>query len=183
RLAESDKPEIRTAAKDALKWENRWDGVQAQQEAENAATAGEKLRILPTEVALPDSLSEVIGGVWGCARDRGCTLLYTEGADEAFVLPNDCFAAPEQPVEAQSKPESNPRAVLEPAPFYGVGCKGTRLVRTDDGWANVSALDAERGEAQSARLREGFARGDIEIRTVESRQIFVGGEPVGEPFE
>ncbi len=38
-------------------------------------------------------------------------------------------------------------------------------------------------DAQRARLRQSFERGDIEIRKVESRQIFVGGEPVGEPFE
>jgi hypothetical protein len=36
---------------------------------------------------------------------------------------------------------------------------------------------------RSARQAAALAAGQVEIRTVERRQVFVGGEPVGQPFE
>ncbi len=178
RLAESDKPEIRTAAKDALKWEDRWDGVQAQAASEDTRQAIAKLRVLPQGAAVPEALQPLVGAAWPCSLGEGCTLLFSESGSQAILFSGSCYPAL---VEVEAAAEIAASAIVKGPPPYG--CNPIAFRKGEDGWVRVDQSLDRYTDAQRARLRQSFERGDIEIRKVESRQIFVGGEPVGEPFE
>lgn len=59
-----------------------------------------------------------------------------------------------------------------------------RLVRPSDKWveAEGNTLD-QRSDEERAAAEQGFKAGQIEVRPVQRRQVFVGGVPVGDPFE
>jgi hypothetical protein len=43
--------------------------------------------------------------------------------------------------------------------------------------------NADEQKLANTRRKTAAVRGDIEIRTVERKQVFLGGEPVGQAFE
>ena len=49
-------------------------------------------------------------------------------------------------------------------------------------WAKASRERTEPADEKQA-IAAGFAAGKVEIRTVPRRQAYVGGVPVGDPFE
>ncbi|QIG80990.1 DUF4153 domain-containing protein [Sphingosinithalassobacter tenebrarum] len=181
RLGESDKAEVRSAAKEALAWKNRWEGVQEQAASENTQQAMAKLRVLPQDAAVPEALQALVGTSWPCSLGGGCTLLFSEGGSEAFLFSGSCYPAPVEQEAGADERRPLASAVVEGAPPYG--CEPIPFRKGEEGWVRADQGPDRYTDAQKARLREGFERGDIEIRTVESRQLFVGGEPVGEPFE
>ena len=60
----------------------------------------------------------------------------------------------------------------------------TPLLRLPGGsWGQVNAEVADTPAEANNRRKTAASRGDIEIRTVERKQVFLGGEPVGQAFE
>ena len=47
----------------------------------------------------------------------------------------------------------------------------------------IGAGRDQRSDAERAAAEQGFKSGQIEVRPVQRRQVFVGGVPVGDPFE
>jgi hypothetical protein len=62
-------------------------------------------------------------------------------------------------------------------------CREATRYRFQDGkWEQGSSARAVSTEDDQAIIT-GYAAGKVEIRTVPRRQVYIGGVPVGEPFE
>jgi hypothetical protein len=158
-VTEGATPEIRAAARVAAKADlnTRYD-VQRQQVAAIGIEA--RLVIKPQTVPLPAPLRQVLTNFNGCTKAARCVLFYQPGATSA---------------------------VLVGKPWSGADRVDARQLRAADGvWNEVPDFEtiaeaeiAKRNMRQAAAL----AAGQVDIRTVGRRQVFVGGEAVGEPFE
>ncbi|QNQ10907.1 DUF4153 domain-containing protein [Sphingomonas alpina] len=162
RLAKSSKTAIATRAKEAAGKENRWQVTQIEEGRDEADKLVNRLRVLPKPVPLPYALRQKLTGFESCGSFGRCTVFYSPSATEAIVLREDCVARPES---------SNVCAV---ARFWQHGSEWRSVLGGE--WRGLS-------DAQQAALKRGAAAGSFEIRTVPRRQVFVGGVPVGEPFE
>ncbi|TFU03053.1 DUF4153 domain-containing protein [Polymorphobacter arshaanensis] len=158
-VTEGKTPEIRAAAAVAAKADRnaRYD-VQRQQVA--AIGIEERLVIKPQTVPLPASLRQSVSDYAGCTKTARCVLFYEPGATRA-VLVGRLWAGAER-VEARLLRE-----------YAGAWNETT-------GFQSEPVAEIDKRNAQQAAA---LAAGQVEIRTVERRQVFVGGEPVGEPFE
>jgi Domain of unknown function (DUF4153) len=158
RLAKSGKtPAIRVAAAKALKLENRWSG---NPESDVAALKS-RIKILPVEVAIPEALSAAIARQDNCQSAKRCLLLYEAGNDEAMQLIQYCE-----------------------------DCAATtnHYVREGGEWRISSGLNTDL-DSPDARKRRNTAvgksidAGNVTVREVKRRQVFVGDEPVGNVFD
>lgn len=164
RLARSPKPAIRTAAAKALAAKGRWDIRRPERQPDVQAAFLEKAVIHPAGTKLPPQLVEaLLAEAVDCGRkgsDRRCVVRYQPGASEAILIhwwEGCATCVPEARVYNRSSSGRWARAHSGPplqAPDY--------------------AGIAERRAAE---------RGEIEVREVKRRQVFVGDKPVGEPFE
>jgi hypothetical protein len=118
--------------------------------------------VLPRAVQLPPALLERLTELYLCGEKGECAVLYTPGNDEAF-------------------------AVLS----ADLG-RTTRLTRGNGDWrgaaVTISAAavtDAEQDARSTANERRADAirAGKVNIREVRKRQVFIGDEPVGQPFD
>jgi hypothetical protein len=165
RLAQSPRPAIRTAAANALAAKDRWALAEAARVPDAKAVFMNRVQIVPVPVALPDALMDaVIASFDPCSQGNGkdsCFIRYFADAGEAVVV---------------SRPPNCRGCVFE-ARYYA---------REPDGrWAKADSRRApdRPDEAALVDQRIGAALGEIEVREVKRRQVFVGDKPVGEPFE
>ena len=175
RLKASSDAEIRRTATDIAKKERRWDIDQAEPDpAPRLAALEKRLRILPRPVAVPPGLGEVLMSERACGSDEArCTLWLSQASSEALVFQDDCFDS----IEKQPEPTTfHARSLSCTAP--------RRFVAVSGKWAEAEANElARRSDADRAAAEQSFKSGAIEIRPVQRRQVFVGGVPVGDPFE
>jgi len=188
---------VREAAAAALRGENKYTVTAASEQRQRADILHGRLRILPAKVALPSDLRTRLAAYDACGEEGDCTILYTPGANEVFVArsspPQSC--GQKRPCVAVTEP-----GVSAIAAELATGrVSAVRLVRDAKGWLDgdgASLSDpalAPSSEARKARAVEGKAEydrkaaavrsGSVEVREVRRRQVFVGGEPVGQPFE
>jgi len=166
RLARSGNPTIKAGAVKAAKAERRWElhDLESAQRAGKRRDAVVRLtRVLPAGRALPPGLRDLLAGDYTtCSDGKGCTA-FLIGDREALVFHQQCFEAPR----------------------LGPGCVDpTNYVVKDGKWIDADSGPASNpDEARRAALDAAFAAGAIEVRTVPRRQAFIGGVPVGEPFE
>jgi len=65
-----------------------------------------------------------------------------------------------------------------------IGRYGVKLLRqSDDGWKNISYRDRSLTTDETKAMNKAFSLGHVEIRTVEKRQVFIDGKPIGTAFE
>lgn len=184
RLRKSAVAAIRTTANEAFTAKNRWEAPDGEQAVREEAL-DKTLRILPAGTPLPPELREVIAGNWQC-RGKPCTLTFLPGGRDAVLLIDSCFlpvpAVTPSPTPA-AKPGS-PAVATKPAAIYCPTPGPDRYVLADNKWIIADKLPKPAADT-SARTRAaaGFNSGAVEIRKVERRQVFVGGEPVGDAFE
>lgn len=171
KLQKSANATIRAKATEAAKAENRWD-VPDNTETQAVVDLEKTLRILPAGTALPDELRTSIGREVQCNSGRNCTLFFMPGGKEAVLIPDFCFVT--------SSPQS--ANCMNPAV--------TRYVLNGDKWGYSTQNlgdDYEKMAAQATeqarRIEPAYKAGQIEIRPVTRRQVFVGDLPVGDPFE
>lgn len=175
-LAASNNPALRRIAADIAKKKSRWDIEQSEPDpAPRLAALDKRLRIIPRTVALPPALREALTGYQACgtSADRPCTLIYEAGATRALVLNDNCF---------RDLPEPDPKD----SAFAAAGrCSDpTHLIQTGSEWRVFAPNDVlALTPAQRQSIEDGYRVGKIEVRPVQRRQVFVGGEPVGDPFE
>ena len=103
-----------------------------------------------------------------CLNGKGCTAFFV-GDGEALVLQQQCFeAARDKSANRISETCVNP----------------DRYVLKEGKWAAArSSPSSHPDAARRVLLDAAFAAGTIEVRTVPRRQAYIGGIPVGEPFE
>jgi hypothetical protein len=168
---------IKARATDVAKAEYRGAiedrGTDARQRTEVAANT----RVLPVGRALPEGLRDAIAQDYICIRDLKCTVLLANDG-EALVFRDHCFAAP-RPVPTPSATPGQPPA---PAPRLQICSEGQRF-RLDGGKWQVAPASRMVTAEELGAIASSYAAGGIEIRTVPRRQTYVGGIPVGEPFE
>lgn len=173
RLTVSADPKIAAKAVAVAKAGNRYDVGELVEQDRALAGIAERLRIVPTTVPIPPALLKTLPGFAACGReiDAKCTLLYAPGATEAWALQSPCF---------DQVPEASGTPPMVTAPNCQIG----RIVLSGGEWKAVDRnLAAPMTLAERQRIAAAFAQGQIEIRPVQRRQLFVGGVPVGEAFE
>lgn len=167
RLRASANPRIRALAIDAGKANSRWEVAEAGRMEDNRQRILRNLRVLPAGRAAPASLIDALAKRYDCLGDGRCTVLLRD--DQAIVLRDNCVEGPRG---------ASDRATTS------LTCGVDRYALTDGRWeAFADAQPVKLDPRQRAALVAAFASGQIEIRTVPRRQVFVGGVPVGQPFE
>lgn len=175
RLRKSPDAGLRAKAEEAAKAETRWDLVKKASEHNDTKVLQERrlelmgrVRVLPMGAAIPEQLRNLIADDNICPPALTCSLFFISDA-EALMFQNECFDPP------------NPKVVS----LANWGCADPDRFAVKDGkWNKVqlgpnSIPDA----ARSASLKAGLKAGAVEVRTVPRRQTYIGGVPVGEPFE
>ncbi|MBX3595202.1 DUF4153 domain-containing protein [Sphingomonas sp.] len=176
RLKSSANPEIRRIAADIERKPRRWDiDAVTPDPVPRIAALEKRLRVLPRAVTVPIALKEALIDPGACgAGEGGCTLLYAEGARRAIALRDDCFTVPDQ---------ASPSAPVAIRIDRDCG-RPIHLVETAGQWKPRDPGDpGQRPDGDRAAIRSGYRDGKVEIRTVPRQQVFVGGVPVGDPFE
>lgn len=182
RLKKSAIAAIRTKASEAFAAENRWDASNGEG-AKHEEAIDAKLRILPAGTALPPELRTAIAGNWQCGNEA-CTLAILTGGREAVLLLDSCFRPAPSPTPANAPNPAKLPIARAPAGGYCAMRDLSRFVLTGGKWVDADKLeDTAADPSVRNRSAAGLKSGAVEIRKVERRQVFVGGEPVGDPFE
>jgi hypothetical protein len=160
RLAASHRPDVARLAGKAASADNRWSLTIDQGAAARATRLDRHLRILPRQVPLPVGLREKLADFQACGSyaEQPCTVLWQPGRREAIAISGDCAAGAHACTAARLRFDGKAWQIGDPPPPH---------------WT------AARRTAVAAAL----ARGEIEVRTVQRRQVFIGGIPVEDPFE
>lgn len=160
RLSKSGKtPDIRKAAAKALKPENRWEAQSEQQAKGRAAEVARNVIVKPKAVPLPRDLLVALSQFSPCETKGGCVLFYVPGQADAVAVMKAC------------------RDCGVDVERFSQSANGN-WSRTND-FATPPGSSADRDRAES----EAIAAGKVDIREVRRRQVYVGGKPVGAPFE
>jgi len=153
---------IRAKAAEALAATDRWALADKARTVDARAGFADRVTIFPAKVTLPPQLIDAMTGFSQCGvkgDTQQCIVRYEAGSDRAVLVhfAKDC-------------PNCAPNV--------------TPLLRLPSGsWGEVDAEVADTLAEANNRRKAAASRGDIDIRTVERRQVFLGGEPVGQAFE
>ncbi len=196
-LSRSSNPAIVRAATAAAKAGDRSDLATADQRvresAARRAVANRAIRVHPAAVPVPLALRRAIFGVEdetvdaeprfdrylqaeGCdADDRApCHLFWHPGDPTAVAVQDVCANPP-----AAERARWNSECEIAVTPLRLIGQRWTRSTR--------SAASIRRGPPEGpTRIlseREAIERGDVTVRTVTRRQVFVGDQPASDLFE
>jgi hypothetical protein len=165
RLRTSKNAQIHAKAEEAAKAKTRWDldVDDVRGPLRNGPKAGvlDNARILPEGTQPPQGLIDLLGKQYQCNQGNMCTILVVSPT-EAVVLSDDCYAG-----------------MRDNAGNCG---GGDRFLVVDGKWTDP-ADRVPVSPALRAKIGAGYSAGQIEVRKVERRQVFVGGAPVGDAFE
>jgi hypothetical protein len=180
-LQQSRQPAVRMTAGRTLAMRSRYDGDPfAGPEAPSTTPI---LKTIPAGVALPPALRAAATAPEICSGAGDCLVYWKPGETEAAVLMDGC-AARIVGREAQTRP--------------GVHCAIDPHVLRLDGkdWRDVSdtlanlfpprvigPIDGARERAMLEHERAAIDNGDVQVREVKRRQLFIGGKPTGPAFE
>ena len=140
-------------------------GLESVDRSERQREALASIQVLPRPVPVPPGLSQALSDHNACRAGARCFLFFEQGAVSAVAV-----SGPECPERADTVHAREMCAT-----------DVTALRFTAEGWTPVEAIlpSPRDGPAESEALR----RNQVEIREVRRRQVFVGGRPVGKPFE
>ena len=180
-LQRSTNPIVAKRAVEVAKSDSRYDVADRDEALRKASTLEKKIRVLPSSVALPEGLRTLLASYDACDDGNAlCVVLYKTGATEAWVLQGGCFAVPE-PTEPQKK------GTVDTVVRSAVGlpmCAPRRFVLVGGKWTDESSGRTNLADKTTAPARKAaLDAGKVEVRTVPRRQLFIGDEPVGDPFE
>jgi hypothetical protein len=180
RLRASKNAAIAKRANEVATSKDRWEIRNNDREAENREKLTRNLRLLPTGTVLPDGLRDKISqDGFTCLGQDSCTLVFLTGTREAILFQDACIA---QATAVPAKAE--PPARGGPVSTVVAGClNASRFVMTDGKWDTPDYPTKLGDERQRSAAAAGYKAGQIEVRTVPARQVFIGGVPVGWPFE
>ncbi len=164
RLSKSSDADIAKRATDALAMKSRY-GFQEM----TTVPIEQRLRILPAPAALPESLKARLtdANVCGDRSASACVVLFRAGDTEAVALAEGCL------------PPADEAGV-----YYGASCPAVLRAGADGVWTVVAERERPKPDpAASTQSRAALRQGQVEIRAVKRRQVFVGGAPVGTAFD
>lgn len=179
RLVRSPNATIREHARAVLAAKSRYDG----RDIESNVEPPREIRIFPAGAAMPPGLREALLGRFaapGVCRGKGeCLLFLKPGEASAVVLVDRCAGMSEEQARRDARCE------LDPATFE-LTAKGWQDVRSRTRLELDRRIGRTAAEDEAARLgreREAARNGEVEIRQVTRRQVFLGGRPKGGVFE
>lgn len=177
RFKASKNEAIRKGATEAATATYRWDAPDGTQ-AVREESLDKTLRILPAGTPLPTELREAIAESWKC-RGEPCTLAFLPEGKEAVLLVHSQFQPEPTPA---TKPATSSRVVRSAR--YGGSDIVERYLLVGGKWVDADeAIASSTDTVSDPRAKAGLDSGQIEVRPVQRRQVFVGGVPVGDPFE
>ncbi|HYW17557.1 MAG TPA: DUF4153 domain-containing protein, partial [Allosphingosinicella sp.] len=173
RLVRNSNPKIRENAVAVLAAKNRW---YARTETETYGSAPKELRLLPAGSPVPADLRDAVLGLPGrpgaCTGEGECFLLWKPGQTVAVAVMDRC--PPPGPTRYRSCEFS--RTVL--------GQENGRWIRpAERSLMPPGSPDWRQAAAAQQRQRQALRRGEVEVREVTRRQLFIGGQPVDGVFE
>ncbi len=172
RLKVSGNAAVRARASDAAKAKVRWDASNGP-EAADVEALDKTLRIFPRGANVSQSLRDAVANEWQC-RGTPCTLALLPGGTEAVLFIDDCFG------EGEEAPGGSKHLTV----FSCANVKTRRLFLQGNDWGDITiGSDEVADKAAQPKVAAGLRAGQIEVRSVQRRQVFVGGVPVGDPFE
>jgi len=168
RLAGSKNMAIRTKAAAAATAEQPYELADGSDWGERVAAVDARVRALPVGAVIPPELRKRMTLNPFC-RHETCTLAFFDR--EAIVLKDTCFPTVEE----------DPAYPVWDREYCGpVG----RYLLVGGNWIEAQPGDRMPKDEQARAARvTGYRAGQVEIRKVERRQVFVGGQPVGNAFE
>lgn len=172
KLQASANPAIKAKADLAAKAENRWDVAEVDNSEVRSREIAKNARVLPSGTTLPPALIDAMAGNINCTSEGKCTVFLMPGGAEALVFQDWCYDRAAKGGEE-----------------LAVNCGLENRYRFVDGrWQSMNynlQIDRkdEAAKAAAAKAGKAYQAGQIEVRPVTRRQVFVGGEPVGEAFE
>jgi hypothetical protein len=176
RLVRSPNATIRDNARAVLAAKNRYD---ARRDIEDQAQAPREIRVFPEGSAVPPALRDLLlgrPGQLGLCREPGECRLFRKATDrQAVALMDQCAAIP---IERR---DSGEPCAITPYILEQVG--GTWRQADNRSEYELQAVPLRDRVAQMRSEREAIAKGEVGIREVTRRQVFVGGRPKGDLFE
>lgn len=172
KLQGSNNAIVKAKADEAAKAQSRWDLTPNVDDVEvkEREKAIANLRILPAGSPLPTGLRDLIGKEYQCRGER-CTLMLLPDAHEAFLFTDSCFGV------------ENSHGKIG-FPTVAACMSGQHYALTNGSWGTFEHKDPEKWTPETqAALADAWRAGKVEVRTVPRRQVFVGDQPVGDPFE
>lgn len=174
------RPEIRQLASTALAARDFWD-MSDQPETQERPPA---ILVDPAGTPVPPALLAAMRddeGDYlrsGCGRSGDCRLYFRPGQHAVIVLMDTCALLRRH---AYADPASRRNCMFDPTVYVE---EGGRWHRADQYPQSHEVRMTPQQERESLR-REGDAilRGEVEVRTVERRQLFIAGRPINEPFD
>lgn len=172
KLQASANPAIKAKADLAAKAENRWDVAEVDHSDARRRQVVANARMLPAGSTLPPALIDAMVDNISCTSEGKCTVVLLPGGTEALVMMDWCY-------------DRAAKGGEELAVNCGVE---HRYLLAGGKWESVTyrpRIDRKDDAAKAAATKTGkaYQAGQIEVRPVQRRQVFVGGEPVGEAFE
>ncbi|HEX8442485.1 MAG TPA: DUF4153 domain-containing protein [Allosphingosinicella sp.] len=158
RLSRSGPDVWQAQARQALAIEDRWAARETMRVGQQARDLAGTVRVIPSQMPLPTALVDAVARERVCSVGP-CTIAWDRGAPTAVAVGLPCESC---------------QAVASRFEFDGRGA-----------WQRVQGTgDIVTGKPASAQQqRQALDRGQVEIRTVQRQQVYLGGEPVGTAFE
>lgn len=169
RLTSSGDAKTRKAADVAMAAKTRWELMGGEHERARLFDVENRVRILPSAIPLTPELRGILADYKVCGdTDQRCTMYVFPGERQALIYKDSCIAS----LEERS----------DEATGIDWMCRNPIRIEFADGkWRFMETRLSD--PALRAALGEGYREGKIEVRPVQRRQVFVGGVPVGDPFE
>lgn len=183
KLARSNNPAIREKAIAVASAKEPY-GVPNGRDAARIETLDKRLRVLPAGTALAPELRNAIADSYPCGvNEVNCSLVFLEGGREALLLPESCFLPPAPRPTPSPSPGARTPVIVDVPSNCSLG-EPDRYVLDRGKWVPASSVGRAppTAEVKAARAA-GYRAGQVEIRKVEQRQLFVGGQPIGDAFE
>ncbi|MES2096206.1 MAG: DUF4153 domain-containing protein [Pseudomonadota bacterium] len=157
-LSRSANSAIAAKAKGTQKADSRWDIAGVDTMGDGAAALAKRVRILPHAVALPEGL--LLSFQTGATDTGTAVLWYEPGASSAVLVSSNCDKC---------------------APQVSLARRDAKGEWQQD--RNAADLGRSRGVEENKALSDLLAKQGFQLRPVQRRQVFIGDQPVGDPFE
>ncbi len=175
---------IRNMAQRVVDQKSRYDAEMSQEIGAEAALSPRAIAVRPVQAEVPPALRELIlqdpiegGGT--CSGKGECILFWRPGEKTAVAVHDGC-AASVVGRQAQVAPEANCRIMVEAFRER----QGNWEMASDEQRLPPEPNMSQAQVAESLRReRAALDSGEVEIREIRMRQVFLGGKPVSGRFE